>query len=158
MSVSMIAAVGRNNELGKDNELIWRFHADMVFFRETTTGCVVIMGRKTFESLPKVLPKRKNIIITKNKDYTVDGAFVVSGIEDALSEADSEKAFVIGGSSIYEQFLPYADEMYLTEIDAECDTADAYFPDFDKSEWNRTVLAENEENGVKFSHVLYTKK
>lgn len=158
MSVSIIAAVGRNNELGKDNELIWRFHADMVFFRETTTGSAVIMGRKTFESLPKVLPKRKNIIITKNKDYTVDGAFVVSSIEEAVQEAGGEKAFVIGGSSIYEQFLPYADEMYLTEIDAECPAADAFFPVFDKNEWNRTLIAEKEENGIKFSHVLYTKK
>lgn len=158
MSVSIIAAVGRNNELGKDNELIWRFHADMVFFRETTTGSAVIMGRKTFESLPKVLPKRKNIIITKNKDYTVDGAFVVGSVEEAVQEAGGEKAFVIGGSSIYEQFLPYADKMYLTEIDAECPTADAFFPVFDKNEWNRKLLAEKEENGIKFSHVLYTKK
>lgn len=158
MSVSIIAAIGKNNELGKGNDLIWHFHADMVFFRETTTGSAVIMGRKTFESLPKVLPKRKNIIMTSDHSYSVDGAYVVHSAEQALSEAEDEKVFIIGGESIYSQFLPMCDKLYLTEIEAECADADAFFPNFDKNEWNRTVLAENEENGIKFSHFLYTKK
>lgn len=158
MSVSIIAAIGKNNELGKGNDLIWHFHADMVFFRETTTGSAVIMGRKTFESLPKVLPKRKNIIMTSSPDYSVDGAYVVHSAEQALREAGDGKVFIIGGESVYSQFLPMCDELYLTEIEDECEEADAFFPKFDKSDWKRTVLAENEENGVKFSHVLYTKR
>ena len=86
MTICMIAAVGKNLELGKDNNLIWHFKDDMAFFKETTTGSSIIMGRKTFESLPKVLPRRKNIIITKKEDYKAEGATVVHSISEALNE------------------------------------------------------------------------
>ena len=158
MNISLILSVGKNNEIGRGNDLIWHFHADMKFFRETTTGNTVIMGRKTFESLPKVLPNRKNIVITSDKSLKIDGAVVVHSIEEALQEAKNDNVFVIGGGNIYTQFLPFADKIYLTEIDAQCPDADTFFPEFDKSLYTRTVLGENEENGIKFSHVLYEKK
>lgn len=97
MTICMIAAVGKNLELGKDNNLIWHFKDDMAFFKETTTGSSIIMGRKTFESLPKVLPRRKNIIITKKEDYKAEGATVVHSIGEALNEVESDTAFIIGG-------------------------------------------------------------
>ncbi len=158
MNISLILSVGRNNEIGRGNDLIWHFHADMKFFRETTTGNTVIMGRKTFESLPKVLPNRKNIVISTDKDLKIDGALVVHSVEEALEAAKDDNIFVIGGGKIYAEFLPLADKIYLTEIDDQCTDADTFFPAFDKSLYTRTVLGENEEDGISFFHVLYTKK
>ena len=147
MTICMIAAVGKNLELGKDNNLIWHFKDDMAFFKETTTGSSIIMGRKTFESLPKVLPRRKNIIITKKEDYKAEGATVVHSISEALNEVESDTAFIIGGGDIY-----------LTEIEAECPDADAYFPAFNKAEYKKELLASYHDKGIHFSHVCYTKK
>ncbi len=158
MSISVIAAVGRNYELGKNNDLIWHFKADMKFFKETTMGAAVIMGRKTFESLPKLLPGRKNIIITRAEGMELEGAHFVNGVGQALSEAGQDEVFIIGGASVYAAYIPIADKIYLTEIDAECADADVYFPRFDKDLFTRTVLAENEENGISFTHVLYERK
>ena len=157
MSISMIAAVGRNNELGKDNDLIFHFKSDMKFFRETTTGSTVVMGRKTFESLPKVLPNRRNIVISRNEDLRIEGAEVCQSVEEAIELCGNDDIFIIGGGKIYEEFLKYADKLYLTEIDAQCPEADTFFPEFDKSQWKREVLAEHNENGVDFQHILYTK-
>lgn len=157
MSISMIAAVGRNLELGKGNDLIWHFKEDMKFFKETTTGSSVIMGRKTFESLPKALPNRKNIVITNNRDYVADGGYVVNSIEKAL-ELAGDNAFILGGGNIYSQFLPLADKIYLTEIDDECADADTYFPQFDKNDYTADFIAEYEVNDIKFKHICYTKK
>lgn len=158
MSVSIIAAVGKNYELGKNNDLIWHFKEDMRFFKEKTLGSAVIMGRKTFESLPKALPDRQNIVISSNKDYIADGAQVVSSPEQALKCAQGEKVFIIGGARVYERFLPIAQNIYLTEIDAECADADTYFPRFDKSLYNKEVLAEHSAGETKFKHILYIKK
>ena len=155
--LSLIAAVGRNNELGKGNDLIWHFKEDMKFFKETTMGSAVIMGRKTFESLPKALPGRKNIVITKSAGYSPEGAEAVNSIEAALKAA-GEGAFVIGGASIYKALLPECQRLYLTEIDAECSDADVYFPSFDKSLYTREKLAEYDIDGVHFEHVLYKKE
>ena len=158
MSVSMIAAVGKNNELGKNNNLIWHFHEDMLFFKQTTIGATVVMGRKTFESLPKALPKRRNIVISSNKEYAAQGAEVVNSVEKALKLTKNERVFIIGGASIYKTFLPYVKEIYLTEIEASCNDADTYFPTFDKSEYSREVLGTSCENEINFSFVKYTKK
>ena len=157
MSISMIAAVGRNLELGKGNNLIWHFKEDMKFFKETTTGSSVIMGRKTFESLPKALPNRKNIVITNNRDYVADGGYVVNSIEKAL-ELAGDNAFIIGGGNIYSQFLPLAEKLYLTEIEDECADADTYFPQFDKNDYTADFIAEYEVNDIRFKHICYTKK
>ncbi len=157
MGISLILSVGRNNEIGKDNELIWHFHEDMKFFRETTTGNTVIMGRKTFESLPKILPNRRNIVISSNRDLKINGAEVVHSVEEALEAAAGERIFVIGGGKIYAEFLPLADSIYLTEINDVCPDADTFFPQFDKTLYSRAVLAEHEENGISFQHVIYKK-
>lgn len=157
MSVSMIAAVGKNLELGKNNNLIWHFKEDMKFFKDTTMGHTVVMGRKTFESLPKALPGRKNIVISSNAEYQAQGATVVTSVEEALQIADNEEVFVIGGGKIYAEFLPYADKLYLTEIDAECADADTYFPQFNKSEYIKEIINYYDIDGVEFYHVVYKK-
>nr|MDD5838297.1 dihydrofolate reductase [Eubacteriales bacterium] len=157
MSVSMIAAVGKNLELGKNNDLIWHFREDMKFFKDTTMGHTVVMGRKTFESLPKALPGRKNIVISSNAEYQAQGATVVTSVEEALQIADNEEIFVIGGGKIYAEFLPYADKLYLTEIDAECEDADTYFPQFNKSEYIKEIINYYDIDGVEFYHVVYKK-
>ncbi|WP_297129270.1 dihydrofolate reductase [uncultured Eubacterium sp.] len=159
MAISMIAAVGKNLELGKNNDLIWHFKEDMKFFKETTMGHPVIMGRKTFESLPKALPGRKNIVISANPEYKADGAEVVSSVEEAikLAEAENTEAFVIGGGRIYTEFLPYADNLYLTEINAECPDADTYFPEFNKSDYIKEIVNFYDVNGTEFYHVIYKK-
>ena len=157
MSVSMIAAVGKNLELGKNNDLIWHFKEDMKFFKDTTMGHTVVMGRKTFESLPKALPGRKNIVISSNAQYQAQGATVVTSVEEALQIADNEEVFVIGGGKIYAEFLPYADKLYLTEIYAECEDADTYFPQFNKSEYIKEIINYYDIDGVEFYHVVYKK-
>ena len=156
MAICMIAAVGKNLELGKGNDLIWHFKDDMAFFKETTMGSSVIMGRKTFESLPKALPRRKNIVITTRKDYEAEGATVVNSIENALKEVDSDNAFIIGGGDIYKQFLPMADKLYLTEIEAECDDAQVFFPAFNKDEYEKELLASYYDKGIHFSNYFYS--
>ena len=159
MAISMIAAVGKNLELGKNNDLIWHFKEDMKFFKKTTMGHPVIMGRKTFESLPKALPGRKNIVISTNPEYKADGAEVVDSVDEAikLAEAEDTEAFVIGGGRIYTEFLPYADNLYLTEINAECPDADTYFPEFNKSDYIKEIVNFYDVNGTEFYHVIYKK-
>lgn len=157
MSVSMIAAIGKNRELGKNNDLIWHFKEDMKFFRETTTGNTVVMGRKTFESLPHALPNRRNIVISSNKNYHAEGAEVVTSVGEALEKTNSDNVFVIGGGKIYSEFLKYADKLYLTEIDAQCSDADTFFPEFDKSEFSKEKLTDFTVDGIHFEHILYCK-
>lgn len=157
MAISMIAAIGKNRELGMNNDLIWHFKEDMKFFRETTTGNTVVMGRKTFESLPHALPNRRNIIITQNKNYVVDGAETAGSIDEALEMAKCDNVFIIGGGKIYSEFLEFADKLYLTEIDDECKDADTFFPFFNKENYNAEKLTDFTVDGIHFSHMLYTK-
>ena len=158
MRTSMIAAIGKNGELGKNNDLIWHFREDMQFFKRTTIESTVIMGRKTFESLPKALPKRRNVVVSKTPDFKAEGAEIVKSVEEALEKTKEDKVFIIGGASIYKAFLPFCDEIYLTEIEAECPDADTYFPKFNKSDYSREVQETSQENGINFSFVKYIKK
>ncbi|MBE6818770.1 MAG: dihydrofolate reductase [Ruminococcaceae bacterium] len=155
MSIAMIAAVGKNRELGKNNDLIWHFKEDMAFFKKTTTGSTVIMGRKTFLSLPRALPNRRNIVISRNSDFAPAGAETVASIEEAVKLAGNEAVFIIGGAQIYEAFLPLADTLYLTEIDDSCSNADTYFPAFDKSLYQKELLSAHCENNITFKHIKY---
>ena len=115
--ISIIAAIGKNNELGKNNTLIWSMPADMKFFRDTTRGHTVIMGRKTFESIGKPLPNRKNIVITRDKNYKKDGIEIVNSLNEAINlTIPNEEVFVIGGGEIYKQAIEIADKLYITHI------------------------------------------
>ena len=158
MKLTQIAAIGKNRELGKDNTLIWHFKEDMKFFREQTKGHIIVMGRKTFESLPGMLPKRHHIVISRSNPSLPEGVEVFSSIEDfinAYKDVD-EEIFVIGGAQIYAQMLPYSSRLLLTEIDKGYD-ADAFYPEFDSSLYQRTILTDITENGVHYNHVEYKK-
>ena len=151
----MIAAIGKNNELGKNNDLIWHLDGDLPFFKKVTMGKPVIKGRNTYLSLPKALPGRQNIVLTFPPLFEAPGVTAVLTPEEALALVqDADEAFIIGGASVYKLFLPMADRLYLTEAEAEDDTADVYFPDFDKSEWTRTVIDEGGTD-IPYVHVLY---
>lgn len=146
--MNLIVAVDKNWAIGKNNKMMWSIPADMKFFRETTKGNVVIMGRKTLESFPQGQPlkNRVNIVITKNKDYKVKGAVIVHSVEEAIEEAKKYEGdtFVIGGESIYRAMLGYCDKAYITKIDHAFD-ADTYFPNLDTDdEWEMTKISEEQ--------------
>ncbi|MBC5754502.1 dihydrofolate reductase [Roseburia sp. BX0805] len=147
--MNLIAAVDKNWAIGYQNKLLTSIPEDMKFFRQTTTGKVVVMGRKTLESFPgkKPLKNRTNIVLTKNPSYQAEGVIVVHNedeLREELKKYDSEDIFVIGGESIYRQFLDECDKAYITKIEYAY-TADAYFPNLDeKEEWK--ITAESEEH------------
>lgn len=153
MIISMIVAIGKNNVIGVKNKLPWQMPADMKRFVKVTTGKPVIMGRKTYESIGRPLPHRTNIILTRS-DYHADGCIITHSVEEAVEEAkkiiektnNEKEIMIIGGASIYEQFLPLAKRMYITYIDAEVG-GDVFFPDFDKTEWKQTFREEHQKDG-----------
>jgi len=147
MKLSMIVAMTPHRVIGKDNDLPWPLiKEDMKWFRRKTTGHVIIMGRKTYESLGKPLPKRANFVITRNRNFKAPGCFVFHDVDETLKEAFNidKEPIVIGGSSIYEMFLPKIDTLYLTKIKKEYD-GDTYFPEINLDEWEEEIIDETEE-------------
>lgn len=155
---TLIAAIGRNNELGKGNDLIWKIPADLAFFKEHTINKKIIMGKNTLDSLPRLLPKRLHLVLTHQNIEENEQLKVFHDIKELdkyLEELD-EEVMVIGGAQIYKQFIDRADSIILTEIDDEAN-ADTYFPSFNKDEWANEILSENEYDGTKYKHVVYVK-
>jgi dihydrofolate reductase len=140
MTLSIIVAVAKNNEIGRENNLLWRLPAELKRFKELTTGHAVVMGRTTFESLPKgALPNRRNIVLSRNENVNYDNCEVYSSLDAALIKLINEKeVFIIGGKQIYEQAFPITDKLYLTKVHAEFPEADTFFPSVDWSEWRET--------------------
>ncbi len=157
MSIVIIAAIGKNNELGKKNGLIWHLPLDLKFFKEKTMNKTVIMGENTFKSLPRLLPGRKHIVLTYNDVSFGEEVDVYKNIDDVLKKYKDipEEIFIIGGGQIYKAFLPYADKMYLTEIDDSDADAEVFFPKFDRNEWCKTVIDEIVDNGIRCQHIEY---
>lgn len=173
--ISIIAAIGKNRELGKDNKLLWHIPEDFKRFKDLTSGHVVIMGRKTYESLPekfRPLPNRANIVVTRDMNFNAKGITVCHSIEEALQFAKQEKTsavfplpsptaevkeiFIIGGASIYEQGIKYADKLYLTLVDKEYPDADAFFPEY--SEFKKKVFEEDHKKGnIQFKFITLEK-
>lgn len=134
--ITLIAAAGENNELGKNNDLPWHLPDDFKRFKKITSNHFIIMGRKTFESFPNPLPNRVHIVITTDRDYAKEGAVVVHSMDEALEKARSKKdVFIIGGGEIFKLALPIADKIELTRIHATFPDADTFFPKFSKEEW-----------------------
>jgi len=137
MTITLIAAVAENNALGKDNQMIWHLPDDFKRFKQLTTGHHIIMGRKTFESLPGMLPNRTHVIITRQTDYKYEGCIVVNSLDEALAACpQDEEVFIIGGGEIYKQAIDKADKIELTQVYGTSPDADAFFPEIDKTEWN----------------------
>jgi len=156
----MIAAVGRNLELGKRGDLVWGLPGDLQFFKKTTMGKPIFMGLATWYSLPGKLPGREHFVLAFPDEKVVGDVNVVTDLAAFVEEwgAKPEQIFVIGGGSVYKQMLPYVSELYLTEVDAEDEEADTFFPAFDENEWTREVVGEGADNGIAYSHVLYRRK
>lgn len=148
-TVTMIAAAGENNALGKDNDLVWHLPDDFRRFKALTTGHYIIMGRKTFESFPQPLPNRTHVVITRQKDYERKGAVVVHSLKDALEIAQEDpQPFIIGGGEIFDLGMEITEKIELTRVHAEFE-ADAFFPDLDQEQWD---LVSSEYHGKDAKH------
>ena len=159
VKVCLIAARGRNNVIGREGDLPWRLKDDMAFFKKMTTGSPIVMGRRTWESLPvRPLKNRENIVLTRDWTYAADGARVYSSFPAAINTAraiarrqGAHEVYVIGGAMIYEAALPYADRIYMTEVDATPE-GDVYFPSLAGDEWTSTALESHDAgNGNDFA-------
>lgn len=135
MKISLIAAMDKNRVIGKEGKLIWHLPADLRFFKTKTIGKPIIMGRRTFESIGRPLPERKNIIVTHQTNFNPSDCEVVHSLQEALANAsDAEEVMIIGGAEIFKQSIEFADQMFLTLIDHEFE-GDSYFPEWEKEEW-----------------------
>lgn len=161
-NITMIAAVGKNNELGKNNDLIWRIKEDLQFFKENTMGKPIAMGYNTFMSLRggKPLPGRHHIILTSKEIEKNEQITIVRTIDELLKYIENYKdeVMIIGGASVYNQMIKYADKLLLTEINESDSEADCYFPTFNKNEWEKELIKEYKDNEISYSHVLYKRK
>lgn len=160
--LSLLVAVAENNVIGGDNKLLWRIPEDLCRFKEITMNKSIIMGRKTFESLPKILPGRHHIVLTNDKNYSVDSdkVTIVHNLDEVLSEysSSSKEAFIIGGAEIYNLTFSYCDNFYLTKVFESFNNADAFFPEIDYSKWREVYSSDiktNEADGLKFQFLNY---
>ena len=152
-NITMIAAISENNALGKDNKLIWHLSDDLKHFKNLTRGHHVIMGRKTFESMPKALPNRTNVVVSRQKEYTAENAHVVHSLEAALALAhEDDRPFIIGGGEIYRQGMAFAKCIELTRVHDDFE-ADTFFPEIDTALW-REVWRENHDKDEKHAHAF----
>lgn len=156
--IVIIAAVAKNGVIGKANALPWHLPEDMRHFKALTTGHAVLMGRKTWESLPakfRPLPGRRNIVVTRNAGYQAAGAVVATSLPAAIEAAESGEAFVIGGAELYAVAMPLANRLQLTEIDAAFE-GDTFFPDIDRRQWQETAReTHRDETGLDYAFVTY---
>jgi len=162
-TITMIAAVGENHSLGKENDLLWHLPDDFKRFKQLTTGHTIIMGRKTFESFPKPLPNRTHIIISRDKNYTAghSGCIVVNSLEEAFQLAkEDESPFIIGGGEIYKQGEKFADKLEITRVH-ENFGADTFFPEIDENIW-KLIASEyhpkDERHNYDFTYLTYIKR
>lgn len=158
--MNIVVAITKNRGIGKNNELLIPIHKDLKHFKELTTGKVVIYGKKTLETFPnkKPLKNRINMVLTHSKE-PIEGTILEGSVENVLNDVKylkKEDVFVIGGESVYKEFLPYCDTLYITEIDKEVE-ADRFFPEF-KNEFIETEREHNEEDGIKFDFVTYKRR
>jgi dihydrofolate reductase len=159
--ISIIVAVSEDWGIGKNNELLWHISEDLKRFKRLTTGNSIIMGKRTWESLPrKPLPGRKNIVLTDNPAEKIENAITAYSIEDAIGKCEKgEEIFIIGGGSIYKQFMPVADRLYITHVHKKA-AADIYFPEIDLKLWKITEKEEfkSGENSIPYTYAIYERK
>ncbi|MEN0054714.1 MAG: dihydrofolate reductase [Mucilaginibacter sp.] len=160
MTVSIIVAIAKNHAIGKNNQLLWHMPNDLKHFKDVTTGHTVIMGRKTYDSVGKPLPKRRNIIVTRQAIH-IEGCEVVNSVDAALALcANEEEVFIVGGAEIYKQSLPLTDRIYLTIIDHDFN-GDTYFPELNTAEWKETEREDfeaDEKNKYPYSFITLERR
>lgn len=158
LPLTIIAAIGNNNEIGKNGNLIWHIPDDLKHFKTLTMGADIIMGRKTWESLPRrPLPGRRNIVISSNPSFNPDGGVKASSIEEAIELTKGNEAFIIGGESVYRAALPLADKLEITHIMESDGNADTWFPEISQKEWELTAESEQKitPEGIKYKYSTY---
>jgi len=162
MTISLIVAAAENNAIGKNNQLLWNLPNDLKFFKNTTWGFPIIMGRKTFESVNKPLPGRTNIVVTTKADWHVEGAIRTSNMQEAIIEAEktnSKQIFILGGGEIYKQSMELADNIYITRVHATLD-GDTFFPEIDINKWKLTSNEDfeaDEKHAYRYSFQMWKK-
>lgn len=161
--LSLIVAASTNNAIGKNNQLLWHLPKDLKFFKNTTWGMVVLMGRKTFESVNKPLPGRVNIVITSSPDWKADGVWIAKDLDDAIAQAKTtncKEIFIIGGGEIYKQTMPLADKIYMTRVHKQIE-GDTFFPLINENEWElkeATDFKADEKHAYDFSFQVWVRK
>jgi len=158
-NISIIVAIASNNAIGRDNKLLWHISADLKRFKKLTTGNTIVMGKRTFESLPaKPLPNRRSIVITDVAVEQIEGCIMAYSIEEAIEKMDGEKEnFIIGGGSVYRQFLPFANRLYLTVVKKDFE-ADTFFPEIDFSEWETLQQEDHLEEALPYFFIDLKRK
>jgi len=158
-AISMIVARSQNHVIGRDNQMPWKISADLQFFKRVTMGHPVIMGRKTWESIGRPLPGRRNIVVTRNQNLQLQGGEVVHSLEEALNSlAEFPRVFVIGGEQLFTQAFPLADRLYLTEIKLDIQDGDTFFEIPDPANWREVERLPNVEGGIHFDFVTLERK
>ena len=160
--IAIIVAIGENNEIGYRNGLLWHLPADLKRFKELTTGHTVLMGRKTFESLPNgALPNRTNVVVSRNPDFSCPNCLVFPSLDDALIKLSGEpEVYVIGGAQIYRQAMPCASTLYITQVHASFPEADSFFPEIDLARWSKKreeTFPADAKNNYSFTFYEYEK-
>jgi dihydrofolate reductase len=156
--ISMIVARSRNLVIGKENKIPWKISADLQFFKKVTMGYPIIMGRKTWESIGRPLPGRRNIVVSRNTSYSAVGAELVSSLEQALDLLkEFNRVFVIGGQQLFNQAFPLADELFITEIELQVE-GDTYFEIPDPSDWQEIDRVQEKEGEIEFAYVTLRRK
>lgn len=161
MLISLIAAMDNTRVIGNNNDIPWRLPKEWQYVRKMTMGHPIILGRKNFESIGRALPGRRNIILTRDTNYTAEGCEIAHSVPDAIKLCQNEEEiFVFGGEQIYKLFLPYVEKMYITQIDHEFD-GDTFFPEVDYGEWNEVSVQQgitDQENPYTYFFYVYEKK
>lgn len=160
MKILLIAAIDENNVLGSDNRLIWHLPADLKFFKKTTLNHSIIMGRKTFESVGKALPQRKNIVISSQEAYKAEGCVVVKSLEEAIKQADTDEIFIVGGGVVFAESMAIAHQLYITKIHHRFE-GDTFFPYIDMNVWEETWHEKHykdDKHAYDFTFVIYKRR
>ena len=155
--VGLIVARSKNNVIGKNGKIPWKIKGEQKQFRELTTGNVVVMGRKSYEEIGHPLPNRKNIVVSKSKNFTGENLVTVGSLQEAISISNGEKVYIAGGYGLFKEALPLVDTMYITEIDMVIENGDVFFPEFDSNEFDIAIGKTGGED-IKYTRTIYTRR
>lgn len=155
--IGLIVARSKNNVIGKNGEIPWKIKGEQKQFKELTTGNVVVMGRKSYEEIGHPLPNRKNIIVSKTKNFSGENLVTVGSLQEAIDISDGENIYISGGYGLFKEALPLVDIMYITEVDIEISDGDVFFPVFDYNEFDMTI-GEIGGDDVRYTRTIYTRK
>ena len=155
--IGLIVARSKNNVIGKNGKIPWKIKGEQKQFRELTTGNVVVMGRKSYEEIGHPLPNRKNIVVSKSKNFTGENLVTVGSLQEAISISGDENVYIAGGYGLFKEALPLVDTMYITEIDMVIENGDVFFPEFDSNEFDIAIGQTGGEH-IKYTRTIYTRR